>query len=309
MKKILTIDGGGMRGILAAAIVEEMERVAGAPAVEIFDCFMGTSAGSILAAGLAMGKSARFMREQFEKLHDLPEKMALQDGSATAPMKTILQGIFGDTRPADLKKPFAAPAKNAKHGRVYFFGNFPADTSDTPSFWDNKANLDEGGLPVWKVVLRSAALPPFFKPVDDYIDGGISPFSNPTYAAFVGSERRLGWGNEQRNFYSVGTGYHTGTLDLSGNYAEHLGGFMLLSMMQDANFLQHQIMKTLRDDKLVNYKRYNIHFSEQAFSTLDIKLPSGITFEDLLHPYSTKLKEMGDVGDQVAAKLVKASDF
>lgn len=47
-KKILTIDGGGLRGVFAAAIIEQMEKAAGKKARDIFDCLYGTSTGAIL---------------------------------------------------------------------------------------------------------------------------------------------------------------------------------------------------------------------------------------------------------------------
>ena len=57
-KRILTIDGGGLRGVFAASIIEQMELVTGKSARDLFDCFYGTSTGAILAAGLAIGMRA-----------------------------------------------------------------------------------------------------------------------------------------------------------------------------------------------------------------------------------------------------------
>jgi predicted acylesterase/phospholipase RssA len=57
-KRILTIDGGGLRGVFSAASIERMEALAGKPAREYFDCFYGTSTGAILATGLAHGMPA-----------------------------------------------------------------------------------------------------------------------------------------------------------------------------------------------------------------------------------------------------------
>lgn len=57
-KRILTIDGGGLRGVFSAAIIERMETVTGKPARDYFDCFYGTSTGAILAAGLTHGMPA-----------------------------------------------------------------------------------------------------------------------------------------------------------------------------------------------------------------------------------------------------------
>ncbi|MEO1432760.1 MAG: patatin-like phospholipase family protein [Cyanobacteria bacterium J06632_19] len=56
--KILSLDGGGMRGVISAQILKEIEETVGQPLHEYFDLIAGTSTGSILAAGIACGMSA-----------------------------------------------------------------------------------------------------------------------------------------------------------------------------------------------------------------------------------------------------------
>lgn len=53
--RMLSIDGGGIRGYLPALLLAEIERRAGRPAVELFDVVAGTSTGGIIAIGLAAG--------------------------------------------------------------------------------------------------------------------------------------------------------------------------------------------------------------------------------------------------------------
>jgi len=52
MKKVLSIDGGGIRGIIPAMILAEIERRTGKLTSELFDLVAGTSTGGILALGL-----------------------------------------------------------------------------------------------------------------------------------------------------------------------------------------------------------------------------------------------------------------
>jgi patatin-like phospholipase/acyl hydrolase len=54
--RILTLDGGGIRGIMTAVWLRELESILGAPARDSFDLIAGTSTGSILACAIAMGK-------------------------------------------------------------------------------------------------------------------------------------------------------------------------------------------------------------------------------------------------------------
>ena len=53
MRKILSIDGGGIRGLIPAMVLTELEMRAGRPVAECFDLIAGTSTGGILALGLS----------------------------------------------------------------------------------------------------------------------------------------------------------------------------------------------------------------------------------------------------------------
>jgi len=58
MKRILTIDGGGLKGMVPAALLAELEKQVDRPLYEYFDLIVGTSTGGIIAAGLALGLRA-----------------------------------------------------------------------------------------------------------------------------------------------------------------------------------------------------------------------------------------------------------
>jgi patatin-like phospholipase/acyl hydrolase len=50
---VLTIDGGGIRGVIPARVLDEIEKRAGRPVCELFDMVSGTSTGGIIALGLS----------------------------------------------------------------------------------------------------------------------------------------------------------------------------------------------------------------------------------------------------------------
>ena len=54
VRRVLSLDGGGIRGIIPALVVAHLERQMGAPASELFDLIVGTSTGGILALGLSL---------------------------------------------------------------------------------------------------------------------------------------------------------------------------------------------------------------------------------------------------------------
>src|SRR3546814_4474972 len=57
--RVLTIDGGGIRGVFAASFLAEIEDTLGGKLSDHFDLISGTSTGGIIALGLCMGLSAR----------------------------------------------------------------------------------------------------------------------------------------------------------------------------------------------------------------------------------------------------------
>ena len=111
--RILSIDGGGIKGILPAAWLVELEKQVG-PLHEHFDLLAGTSSGSLITCGLASGKSAAEILSLFES--DISKafsplwkrwyyKMTNPLG-ATYPasgINSLLEEQFGDMKFGDLK--------------------------------------------------------------------------------------------------------------------------------------------------------------------------------------------------------------
>lgn len=61
-KLILSIDGGGTKGLLPLYCLQKLEELAGEPCYKIFDFYAGTSTDAIIAGGLACGMTATEMR-------------------------------------------------------------------------------------------------------------------------------------------------------------------------------------------------------------------------------------------------------
>jgi uncharacterized protein len=57
-KVLLSMDGGGMRGLISLGILAELEVMTGKPAYELFDMVGGTSTGAIIATGLGLRMTA-----------------------------------------------------------------------------------------------------------------------------------------------------------------------------------------------------------------------------------------------------------
>jgi patatin-like phospholipase/acyl hydrolase len=110
--RILSIDGGGIRGILPASLLGELERrfLGGQSVARYFDMIAGTSTGGIIALGLAHGRSASEIRDFYikrgGKIFPPPTRIGrfvrlLRRGHRYAyergPLQNELLDIFGDS--------------------------------------------------------------------------------------------------------------------------------------------------------------------------------------------------------------------
>ncbi len=57
MRRILSIDGGGIKGVFPAAFLANIEQTVGRSVSDYFDLVVGTSTGGIIALGLGLGFS------------------------------------------------------------------------------------------------------------------------------------------------------------------------------------------------------------------------------------------------------------
>jgi hypothetical protein len=230
MKRILTIDGGGIRGVLALEILREIEAAVqlrhGVALHEYFDLIAGTSTGAIIATSLAWGMTVEQVATLYrERAADIfapsvwysRHKSRYRNDRFDAFLREILSEADGSPATlgtARLKALLLVVLRNATTGSPWPLCNNPA-----AQFNDRKlpnCNLD---LPLWQIVRASTAAPTYFKPERlalgnqnfHFIDGGVSPYNNPSQIAFLFAtlpEYRIGFdtGEDKLLLVSVGTG-------------------------------------------------------------------------------------------------------
>lgn len=195
--RILSIDGGGTRGILPAVILDCIHKEFGKTPADLFDMYAGTSTGGIICLGLAAGlkperlvslylnESKNIFHESFfDRLSGLDEH--LRANYKHTRFKKILDGIFGNKTLGDVHKDPAFGQKG-KEVMVCSFDLNPEDEADRncnyrPTIFHSSFIRDKGEKLV-DLALRTSAGPTYFPVYEKkYVDGGIA-INNPAMAA------------------------------------------------------------------------------------------------------------------------------
>jgi len=205
--QILSLDGGGIKGLYSAAVLAKIEDDLHINVADHFDLIVGASTGGIIALGLGAGFRPReivhFYVSQgptifptklwYKRLGCLWSRKYPQD-----PLKKALQNCFREKRLADCMKRLVIPSYNLDKDEVYLFKtrHHPRLTRD----WKE---------PLWKVALATSAAPTFFPACRDVdcirlIDGGVWA-NNPTMAGIVEAVSMLGVPLDAISVLSLGT--------------------------------------------------------------------------------------------------------
>ncbi|MDO9694201.1 MAG: patatin-like phospholipase family protein [Candidatus Latescibacteria bacterium] len=190
--RILSMDGGGIRGLMTAIILQRLTATPGLERlVDSADLLAGTSTGGLLALGLAKGLDLDLLRRTYvEKgprifddswLDDVMDlgKLRGADYSITN-LKRELQNLLGDATLGQLHKRVLITTfdldnedPRRRTWKPKLFHNFPGPNSD-------RAHLARD------VALYTSAAPTYFPSVDGYIDGGVYA-ANPAMCALAQS--------------------------------------------------------------------------------------------------------------------------
>lgn len=101
--RILSLDGGGLRGIIPVLVIKEVERRTGKPITESFDMIAGTSTGALIACGLSVSDDGRTPKY---KISDI-EKIYTERGKDIFPKNSWFKGLISNV--SALKNPKFSP--------------------------------------------------------------------------------------------------------------------------------------------------------------------------------------------------------
>lgn len=205
-KRILSIDGGGIKGVFPAAFLADIEDTLEHPIYRYFDLIAGTSTGGIIALALALGLKASeildFYKTYGSKIFAgnrfvLTIKQALWRKYGHQHLRRALEETFGDKLIGDARTRLVIPSMNIDTGEVHIF-----KTKHHPKFErDYKVQAVEAAL-------ATASAPtyfPLFKTASEFplVDGGLWA-NNPVGMAVVEAIGVLGWPKENLRVLSIG---------------------------------------------------------------------------------------------------------
>ena len=221
-KFVLSIDGGGMRGLIPALVLAEIEKRAQAPCAHLFDLIAGTSTGGLLALGLAKpddNGAPEYSAAELANLYLDEGETIFQQSRAwqirslggfveerydEQPLERLLRDkYFGETKLSQAVTEMVLTSYDLYNSAPFIFKrSYARDRRE----WD---------YPMWGIARATSAAPTYFEPFEikgqlpdegDHVlvDGGVFA-NNPTLCAYV--EALDIWGPETEIVVcSLGTG-------------------------------------------------------------------------------------------------------
>lgn len=275
-KRILALDGGGIRGIVTLQILRRIEsllreRSGGADDFRLcdyFDLIGGTSTGAIIAAGLAVGYSVEKLDDLYRGLgrHVFKDELFRQGifraKFSDRPLRELLDREFGGTTLGDdrVRTGLAIMLKRLDTGSPWIIHNNPQGKYFRPRHGGRAvANAD---YLLKDVVRASTAAPHYFDPeripvagdlAGAFVDGGVSPHNNPALqllllATLEGYGLRWPVGADNLLLVSVGTAswdLRLSTEEVMGMAPAKLALRALSSLMGDAAAFNELILQWL----------------------------------------------------------------
>ena len=188
--RVLAIDGGGIRGLIPALVLTELERRSGRRIFEMFDLIAGTSTGGILACALCApdplpaSELVSLYEDEGPKIFDrsLYQRIKSADGLLDekyddAALDSALERFLGQKRLSEARPDLIVPAYDTALPGPYFFKTTKA-----------RATPEADDFPLSVVARATSAAPTYFEPHEAgeraLVDGGVFAV-NPAMSAFA----------------------------------------------------------------------------------------------------------------------------
>jgi patatin-like phospholipase/acyl hydrolase len=215
--RVLSIDGGGIRGIVPATVLAALEQRTGRPVCDLFDLIGGTSTGGILALALtrpgergprwSAAEIVGLYREEGPRIfsRSLGKRITSVEGLLderydNGPLREVLERYLGETTVDQALTDVFVTTYDLEARKPKFF----------------KSWREDAGVPMAVAAEATAAAPTYFEPVAvgdaALIDGGVFA-GNPAMCAYAEAVRL--WPSEPITLVSLGTGSQTQPIPLA----------------------------------------------------------------------------------------------
>lgn len=312
MKKILSIDGGGIRGIIPLACLVQLEAREGKPSHEIFDMIAGTSTGAVIAAGLALGISARGLLALYRNLAQaafqaLPFwQVAINLGNhrySNHFIRETLKDIGADQPLNGLPIDVLLTGKNVETSQTDFFVR------------DNPGNAGRWGeLLLSDAVLASIAAPTFFPAhsatlhgkTHTWVDGGVGVAGNPCYHAAVEAIHYTGgtYPPGDTLMLSFGTGSSPHPIEASKASFIQWAEWVIDETLEDAAEWQTYVTQLEYDRSgRLDLRRYNLDLADDVMAELGVEVPEGREVAEIGLDSVWAVDLLGEIGRAFAHRI------
>jgi uncharacterized protein len=278
--KLLSLDGGGIRGALSIEILAEIERLLRERSgkhdlvlSDYFDYVAGTSTGAIIATCISIGMPVAELRTFYEKsgpeMFDRSNILnRLRFKYEDEPLARMLQDVIGrDTLLGSdkLRTLLLLIMRNATTDSPW-----PISSNPRAKYADPKRPDSNLKFPLWQLVRASTAAPTYFPPeVIDvgenrfiFVDGGVTMYNNPAFQLFLMATTEpynLNWpaGETDMLLVSIGTGTSPNAnaglrpeeMNLLYN-ASSIPSALMYAALSEQDFLCRTFGKCLEGDQL-----------------------------------------------------------
>jgi hypothetical protein len=212
--RVLAIDGGGIRGLIPALVLTEIERRSQRRIFELFDLIAGTSTGGILACALCAPdplpalEVVKIYEEEGPEIFSIALAQRIRSAGGlldekydSAALDRALERFLADKRLSEAQPNLIVPAYDTAEPGPYFFKSRKArETPETDDF------------PLSLVARATSAAPTYFEPLEagprSLVDGGVFAV-NPAMSAFAEVARHDPEAQSEVVLLSLGTGQRT----------------------------------------------------------------------------------------------------
>ena len=236
-KYVLSIDGGGVRGLASATFLSELDKSLPKKISKSFDLIVGTSTGGIIALAISILKTEGedliniYSRENLKEIFSPFRYRILGSKYAGKSKRKIFENYFKSETLGSAEVPIIITAFDLEKRRIKMFKSW-----------------SEGYLPARRVAAATSAAPTYF-PAESiegqwYLDGAVST-NNPVLIAYA--EAKKLWPEEEIKILSIGTGYNSRRLD--GRRARKWGSLAwlnagIIQILMESN-IEHVIALSL----------------------------------------------------------------